>query len=175
MRETLAHFPGEQLRQLGATRTILVQKPPVLLQLTAVEPHDGGEVLHLPGRPLIERGTDGGVVTLRVDEQYLVLKVFAFALVEEPERTGKALGVEEVVADVEHDVDDAALDQLAALGLLTVRVGRRRCHDEARAAAPLANAVVRLLQVGEEIVNPQVVGSAGGDLALLVLLGDAQR
>ena len=60
------------------------------------------------------------MVALRVDEEDLVLQRLRLALVEEPQRAGQALGVEEVVAHVEHDVNMTRLNQAAALGALGV-------------------------------------------------------
>ena len=106
------------------------------------------------------------MVALGIDEQHLVLESLGLALVEEPQRARQALGVEEVVAHVEHHVHVARLHELAALGLLGLGIGGRGRHDKARSAM--------LVEVGVEVVDPEVVGPACGDLLLLVGLGRAQ-
>ena len=118
--QQLDSLPGKQLRQLSASCAVRAQQLPVLLRLAAIEPHDCREILELPRRPLVQGGGNGGVVALRVYEQHLVADGLRLVLVQEPQRAGQALGVEEVVAHVEHHVHCARLDQRPALRALGV-------------------------------------------------------
>ena len=107
------------------------------------------------------------MVALRIDEQHLVAYDLRLVLIKEPQRARKALGVEKVIAHVQHHVHHAGLHELAALGALGVGIGGGTCHNNTCTAV--------LIQIRVEVVNPQVVGTTRGHLVLLVLLGHAQR
>ena len=90
---------------------ILRQKHLVLVHLATIEPDNGVEVLQLPVAPLVLSTVHHGIIVAGVDEQYGVQQMFRFALIQKPQRTGQALGVEEVVAHAHHHVHMAGLDK----------------------------------------------------------------
>ena len=144
---------------------ILRQKHLVLVLFTAIEPDNGVEVLQLPVAPLVLSAVHHGIIVAGVDEQYGVQQMFRFALIQKPQRTGQALGVEEVVAHAHHHVHMAGLDKLFTDVLVfALTVGSRGRHHKTRTAM--------LVQVGVEIGHPQIICVA--DLLGLVHAGQAK-
>ena len=138
---------------------IFPQQRDVFPGFAVIKPDDGAEILELPFAPFVQRAIDDGIVISGVDKQNLVSNRLALGLVEKPEGTRQRFGIEEVVADRDHDVDVTRLDELFADILilpLTVRRGGR--HDESGASA--------IVEIGIEIGNPQIVRVA--DLFILV-------
>ena len=125
----------------------------ILVRFAAVEPNDGVQVLELPFVPLVQGAVHNGVIVAGVDEQDLVLNLFAFALVKEPKGTRQALGIKEVVAHAYHAIHVSRSHQLFAdVLVLALAVCRRSGHHKARAAG--------FVQVTVEVRNPQVVSVA---------------
>lgn len=123
----------------------------ILLRFTTVQPHDSVQILKLPVAPLVQCAVDYGIVIPSIDEQHLVLQFLWLSLIKEPQRTGQALCVEEVVAHADHHIHMASFNQfLADVPILAGAVCCGRCHNEARPAM--------LVQVGVKIGDPQIIG-----------------
>ena len=136
--------------------------------LAAIEPDDGGDVLQLLRRELIDlaRAFHELADAAGVEHQHLVLAVGGLVAVEVPQLARHGAGVEEAALDGDHHVHVAGLDDLLADLLLAVAgAGGLRGHDEAGAAL--------VVQVAPEIGNPEVV--AVGNLLVLVHAGQAER
>ena len=144
---------------------ILRQKHLVLVLFTAIEPDNGVEILQLPVAPLVLGAVHHGIIVAGVDEQYGVQQMFRFTLIQKPQRTGQAFGVEEIVAHAHHHVHMAGLNELFTDVLVfALTVGSRGRHHKTRTAM--------LVQVRVEIGHPQIVCVA--DLLGLVHTGQAK-
>ena len=136
------------------------------LSLPAIEPDDGGKVLHLLGREVINLPGHFPVDIPGIDHEHLVLALRGLGPVEVPQLARNGASVEEVRADGDHHVHVTGLDDLLAHLLLAVPGARRLGgHDEPGAAL--------LVQIAPEVGDPEVV--AVRDLLGLVHAGQAER
>ena len=155
----MASVSGIAALSVQTRAEILLHQRQKALSLAAIEPDDGGEVLHLLGREVVDLPRDLAVDVAGVDHQHLVPALGGLRPVEVPQLAGNGAGVEEVRADGDHHVHVARLDDLPADLLLAVPgAGGLGGHDETGAAL--------LVQVAPEVGDPEVV--AVRDLLLLV-------
>jgi hypothetical protein len=113
-----------RLRISSGTRAVSLDEGEEPVALSAVEPDDGGEVVHLLGGEIVDLAGDFAVDATGVEHQHLVAALPGFCAVEEPELARDASGVKEVIGDGDHHVHAAGFDDFAA-DLLFPRV--RRC------------------------------------------------
>ena len=125
----------------------------IFLRLAPVQPDNGVQILELPLAPLVQCAVHHSIVIPGVEEQHLVLQLFGLSLIKEPQGTGQALGVEEVIAHADHHIHMTGLHQLLTnVAVLAGAVRGGGSHDKARPAV--------FVQVGVEIGDPEIVGVA---------------
>ena len=135
--------------------------------LAAIEPDDSGDILLLLGREVANRPGNLTEDLPRVQHQNVVAarRVGLLGAIKEPQLTGHGARVEEVAANIDHDIDRAGLDQLLAhCSLVAARTGRLRRHHHAGAA--------RVVQIAVEVGQPEIIGVR--DLLGLVDAGEAK-
>ena len=133
--------------------------------LTAIKPDNGGDVLHLLGREVVDLACDLAVGIAHIEHQHLIAALRGLNAVEEPKFAGDGACVEEVGADRDHYVHVAGFYYFFPHVLLSMpSAGSLRGHDESCSTS--------FAQVAPEVGDPQVVSVA--DLFLLVDAGQSE-
>ena len=120
------------------------------LLLSAIEPYDGGEILHLLRREVVDLASDLAVDVPRVDHQHFVFTRGRLGTVKVPQLAGNGTGIEKVLADGDHHIHITGFDDQLAYVFFTMPGTRRlRGHDKTSAAL--------FAQVAPEIGDPEVI------------------